>query len=141
MSNALGSAVAGRVERSATTAWLALGDAVVIVAFLALGAMRHNVSPLTTPLRFADTVAPFLLGWAIAAPLVGAYARRARRSVRAGAGLAVVAWLAADLIGSALRATPYFHGDAPLSFVAVTFGVGALFLAVWRAAIARILGA
>ena len=134
------SRVAGRVERSATTAWLALGDAAVIVAFLSLGAMRHNVNPIAQPLRIADTVAPFLLGWIVAAPLVGAYAPRARRSVRAGVGFAVVAWLAADLIGSALRATPYFHGNAPLSFVAVTFGVGAVFLAVWRAVATRLLG-
>ena len=140
MSNALGSAVAGRVERSATTAWLALGDALIIVAFLALGALRHNVNPITQPLRMADTAAPFLLGWAIAAPLIGAYAPRARQSVRRGISLAVGAWLAAAIIGSALRATTYFHGNAPLSFVAVTFGVGAVFLAAWRAVVVSFLG-
>ena len=139
MSNALGSAVVGRVERSATTAWLALGDALIIATFLALGALRHNVNPITQPLRVAGTVAPFLIGWAIAAPLVGAYAPRARRSVWTGVSLAVGAWLTASIIGATLRATPYFHGNAPLSFVAVTFGVGAVFLGVWRAVVAYFL--
>jgi hypothetical protein len=140
MSSAFRSAIANRVERSATTAWLALGDAVVIAAFLGLGALRHDVNPLVQSGRFLGTVAPFLLGWAIAAPLVGAYAPRARRSIRTGIGVAVAAWFAANLIGSALRTTPYFHGNAPLAFVAVTFGVGAVFLAVWRATVAQLLG-
>lgn len=136
MSSALESLPPARFDRSPTTAWLVVGDAVVIVGFLLLGALRHGVNPLAQPLRVAGTVAPFLLGWLVAAPLVGAYAPRARRSVGTAAALGVVAWFPANLIGSALRATPYFHGNAPLAFVAVTFGVGAVFLGVWRAAVA-----
>lgn len=136
MSSALESVLSARVDRSSKTAWLAVGDVVVIVVFLLLGALRHGVNPLAQPLRVADTVAPFLVGWVLAAPLVGAYAPRARQSVRTAAALGVVAWFPANLIGSALRATPYFHGNAPLAFVAVTFGVGAAFLGAWRAAVA-----
>ena len=139
MSSAFRSVLSARVERSSTTAWVAVGDIVVIVAFLAFGALRHGVDPITQPLRVAGTVAPFLIGWVLAAPLVGAYAPRARQSVKMGALVAAAAWLPANLIGAALRATPYFHGQSPLSFVAVTFAVGAVFLATWRAVVAGLI--
>lgn len=140
MSSALESTQSTRVERSTTTLWLALGDVLVIAVFLGIGALRHNENPLAVPLRFADTLAPFLIGWAIVAPLVGVYSPRARQSVRTGVLLAVGAWLGADIVGATLRGTSFFHGNAPLSFVAVTFGVGALFLGAWRAIVARFLG-
>lgn len=140
MSSALESTQSARVERSTTTLWLALGDVLVIAAFLGLGALRHNENPLALPLRFADTIAPFLIGWAIVAPLVGVYSPRARQSVRTAVLLTIGAWLGADIIGASLRATSFFHGNAPLSFVAVTFGVGGLFLGAWRAAVAYFLG-
>lgn len=137
MSSAFRTVVSRRIERSSTTGWLALGDAVVITAFLAMGATHHGIDPLGQPLRVAETVAPFLVGWAIAAPLVGAYGSRARQSLGVAVAIAVAAWLPANILGAALRSTAFFPGQAPLTFVAVTFGVGAVSLAAWRAVFAR----
>lgn len=133
MSSAFKSALGTRIDWSPSTAWLALGDGLVIVAFLVVGELRHDVNPVAQPGHVAITIAPFLLGWLIAAPLVGAYSERARRSVPASVVFAIVSWLVADLIGAALRATPVIPGNSPVTFVAVTFGVGGVSLAIWRA--------
>ena len=70
------------------------------------------------------TIAPFILGWVVAAPLLGAYSPGAAESSKAAVPLALRSWLLADVVALGLRATPLFHGGVELSFVAVTFVAG-----------------
>lgn len=139
MANAFTSILGNRVEWSTSTAWLALGDIVVLVGLLSVGSLRHGIDPFAQPLHIAETVAPFLLGWLIAAPLVGAYAPNVFQSQRMNIGLTIAAWVPAVVIGATLRATSYFQGNSPLTFVAVTLGFGTVFLGVWRALAIRLL--
>ncbi|ODR82773.1 hypothetical protein BG842_17130 [Haladaptatus sp. W1] len=129
MSSAFGTR---RFDRSSTTAGLVIGDVVVLVVLLAIGAMRHNENILARPVYFAGTVAPFLIGWIIASLVVGLYSSRARRSVRSSVLFADGTWVIAALIGAGLRATSFFHGESPLTFVLVMLGFGLLFMTVWR---------
>ncbi|WP_435153128.1 DUF3054 domain-containing protein [Haladaptatus sp. DFWS20] len=128
----------GRFDRSPTTAGLGIGDLLVILGLLWMGSLRHNENPIATPLLFADTVAPFLIGWIIASLLVGAYSTQARQSVRDAVRFGGGAWIIASLIGAGLRATSLFHGDAPLSFVLVVTGIGLVFLVTWRGLVAAV---
>ena len=137
MSNAEG-LLASRFDRSSATARLAAGDLLVIIGFLVVGELRHDVNPVESPLVVADTVAPFLVGWIVAALAVGAYAPGATRTVKAAVLRIAAAWVGASAIGLALRATPYFHGDSPVSFALVVTGMGAAFLAAWRATVAAL---
>ena len=135
MSNAEG-LLRSRFDRSPGTAVLAFGDLLVLASFLTAGSLTHGVDPVTMPGRVAGTVAPFLVGWVVAALAVGAYAPGATRTVRTAVPRAAGAWVAAAVIGLALRATPYFHGDAPLTFALVVTGVGVVSFSLWRGAVA-----
>jgi biotin transporter BioY len=95
--------------------------------------MRHNENILQSPVHFAGTVAPFLIGWVIASLVVGLYSYRARESIRNAVIFTAGTWVIAVLIGAGLRATSFFHGDSPLTFVLVMLGFGLLFLVGWRA--------
>jgi len=125
-------ALAGRID--AGTWPLAVGDVLAIVAFAALGIVHHWGTEflLSNPTRLLLVAAPFLLGWLVFAPLVGAYSPGAGESAKAAVPLAVRSWLPAAVVGLALRATPYFPGDFALTFAAITLVAGAVFLAVPR---------
>ncbi|WP_115862657.1 DUF3054 domain-containing protein [Halorussus litoreus] len=135
MSNANG-LLGSRVARSSGTARLALGDLLVIVGFLTVGELNHGVSPVESPLVVADTIAPFLAGWVVAAVVVGAYAPGANRTVKTAITRVAGAWIIAAAIGLALRSTPFFHGSSPWTFALVVTGFGVTFLAAWRGAVA-----
>jgi len=125
-----------RVARSSGTAKLALGDLLVIVGFLIVGELNHDVNPVESPLVVADTIAPFLAGWIVAALVVGAYAPGATRTVKTSVTRVSATWIIAAAIGLALRSTSYFHGSSPWTFALVITGIGVAFLAAWRAAVA-----
>lgn len=128
------------VERSRLHAGLFVGDVAVIVLLLSGGMMRHDANPLVVPERAVLVIGPFVLSWLVVSYALGAYTSDARRSTIAAATNAAVAWLVAAVVGASLRSTPYLPGNAPLSFVAVVAGVGAVGLAVWRGAVTAIAG-
>lgn len=112
---------------------VAVVDVGLIVAVLAWGLHTHAVDPVRSPVYTARTVVPFLVGWVIWAPIVGAYGGRALGSPRRGLAISVLAWVAAAVTGAGIRATPLVPGDAPWIFVAVIAGVGTAVLVPWRA--------
>lgn len=137
MSNAEG-VFASRFDWSLGTARLAVGDVLVVIGFLVVGELSHNVNPLETPLVVADTIAPFLFGWVVAAFALGAYKPGATRTVKTAILRGALGWVGAAAIGLTLRATPYFHGDSPLAFAMVVTGLGVVALSTWRATVAAL---
>ncbi|RCU47851.1 DUF3054 domain-containing protein [Haloplanus salinus] len=113
---------------------LAVGDLLVVAVLFSWGAVHHNglAFVVSNPGYLAATIAPFLIGWVIAAPLLGAYAPGAAESAKAAVPLALRSWLLADAIALGLRATPFVDGGVQLSFVLVSLGVGLVGLALWR---------
>ncbi|WP_313695553.1 DUF3054 domain-containing protein [Halorarum halobium] len=122
---------------------LALGDVLVILAFVYAGSIRHQsvsfppagVGDLTALLAIA---APFLLGWVVAAPLVGAYSAGAVESAKASVPLTIRSWVPAAVIGLAVRATPWVDGGVQLVFAVVMIVVGSVCLGLWRVLAARL---
>lgn len=110
------------------------GDLLVLAGVFAAGTVHHNGTGilLADPLYVVGTILPFLLGWAIAGPLLGAYGPRAVASAHDSAVLAVRAWVLGAVIAVLLRASPLFSGGASPVFFAVTLGTGAAGLAIWR---------
>lgn len=131
--------VRGRVDVSAATAGVALGDLLVMGAFVAVGRLSHGGS-LTEFGALGGAMAPFLLGWLVAAVPARVYDARVWRSPRRAALHVLGAWFVADVVAQLLRLTPYFSGNATLQ-VALQFGLvslvfGSLFLGSWRVLLA-----
>jgi hypothetical protein len=136
MATSTGSFLDGRVDAAALP--LAVGDLLVLVALLSLGTANHNgVSYLTEqPVGLALTLLPFLVGWVVAATLVGAYSAGAAESAKAAIPLAIRSWVLADVIGIVLRVILPFDatgGLVPLAiFFVILLVVGSVGLGVWR---------
>lgn len=124
--------LAPRPEFSSTTVGLLVGDVVLITLFVVLGELRHY-APELVPMRTPGTLAPFLVGWVLAALLAGVYARAVRADVRTAVVRTALAWVGAVAVGQSLRATASFPGAASPAFVAVSVVVGFAFLLPWRA--------
>jgi len=121
--------------RTLATAGVLAGDALVVLAFIAAGLYSHNVLAWEQPAHTIDVLTPFLLSWLLVAGVVGLYHRSTFGSLRRTALLVLPAWVVASLLGSGLRATAFFPGDAPLTFVLVNLGIGLAFVLPWRLAV------
>jgi len=132
MANAAVSFIGRRIDSAALP--MAVGDFLVLALLLTGGVVQHNgVDYLSAdPAGWLLTLVPFLLGWAVVAPLVGAYSPGAAESAKAAIPLAIRSWIPAALIGVGLRATPLFEGGAQPIFVLVVAVVGLVGLSVWR---------
>lgn len=118
------------------TAALVAGDVAALLAFAAMGRGSHGLATgLAAVAETARTAAPFIGGWLIAAPFVGAFAPAATRGPLPMLRTTLVAWLPALAVGAVLRALAIGRFSPP-SFYVVTLLVGALLLAGWRAAFA-----
>lgn len=134
--------LANRVDTAALP--LAVGDVLVIIAFIYVGTLQHGtvgfppagVGGVVTLLGVA---APFLLGWVVVAPLVGAYSAGAAESAKASVPLAIRSWIPAAVIGLVLRATPVFDGGVAVAFAVVILVVGSVSLGSWRYVAGRLL--
>jgi hypothetical protein len=136
MATSTGSFLNGRIDTAALP--LAVGDVLVLVLLLSFGTARHNgVAYLTEqPVALALTLLPFIVGWLVAAPLVGAYSAGAAESAKAAIPLAIRSWVVAVVIGIVLRVVLPFDATGGLLslaiFFAVTLVVGVVGLGVWR---------
>ncbi|WP_410767179.1 DUF3054 domain-containing protein [Haloferax sp. DFSO60] len=113
---------------------LAVGDILVIFLLVTVGVINHNgVSYLSTdPAGWVLTAVPFLVAWAIAAPLLGAYSPGAAESAKSAVPLGIRSWLVAAILGGIIRWTPLFEGGADPVFIVVMLVLGSLALGVWR---------
>ena len=122
-----------QVEPTSLAAGLAVGDVAALAAFVAAGRQQHLGTPIGDPVGFLDALAPFLIGWTVAAVVGGLYTSDALLTPRRAVSWTLPAWILALVIGMALRASPLFTGSAALTFVIVTFFVGGTLLVGWRA--------
>lgn len=113
---------------------LAVGDVLVIALLLTFGTVQHNGIAFvrSNPVYLAGTLAPFLVGWLLVSPLAGAYSPGAAESAKGAIPLGLRAWIGADVVGVALRASPLFHGGFATTFAIVTFVVVGGGLTAWR---------
>lgn len=118
----------------ASTWPIAVGDIVALMAFLLVGTLEHwpLEAVVADPLIYVFAAGPFLLGWLVAAPLIGAYSPGARSAPNSSIPLAIRAWVPAAIVGFAVRvfALPG-RGFDPI-FAAIVLVGGAVVLGGWR---------
>lgn len=112
---------------------LVIGDAVAFLAFAAIGRGSHGeATDLAAIPQVVVTALPFLAGWYIVAPFVGAYRRNLAASPRKMAGRTLLSWVCAWPVAMALRGIFVDHAIPPLSFGIVTLLFNAALLLIWR---------
>lgn len=121
-----------RVTSVPLAAGLLVGDAGAITTFAAIGVSTHGGDPIGDPGRVLLVAAPFVVGWVLPAALAGLYTRDALASPFRTVGRTLPAWIAAVLIGGALRSTALFPGGTAGTFLLVVFAFGGLLLLGWR---------
>ena len=114
---------------------IAGGDLTVLAAFVGYGLLSHAINPIDFPLHAVQTAIPFVLAWAIIAPIGGVYRRRTLESPRRTLVLTALVWTVASLLGGAIRATSLFPGEAPPIFLLANLVFGLAFLLPWRLAV------
>jgi Protein of unknown function (DUF3054) len=113
---------------------LILGDTLAFLVFAAIGRSSHvEAAGLNAIPQIVETAAPFLIGWAIAAPFVGAYRVELLTSAKGMLARTAMAWLLAWPLGLGLRAL-IRQSSIPISFALVTFIAVLLIICVWRLA-------
>lgn len=117
----------GRVDAGALP--LAVGDLVAILGVLTIGMLQHGTLMVD---RAVGVYAPFLIGWGVAALIIGAYSAGAAETAKAAIPLAVRAWVLAALIGFGLRATGVFPGGLAIAFVLITLVLTGVLLGGFR---------
>lgn len=112
---------------------LAVGDALVLLAFAAIGRASHSLTAGNPLVATIVTASPFLAAWAVVAPLMYVYGRGARALASPGRWLAhtALAWLIAGPLGLALRLV-LFRRPFILTFALVTMATVWLMMLVWR---------
>jgi hypothetical protein len=84
------------------------------------------------------TAVPFIIAWALVAPLLGAYSPGAAESAKSAVPLAIRSWLVAAILGAVIRWTPLFEGGADPVFIGVMLVLGSVALGLWRTLYFRI---
>ena len=129
--------LAGRLDRAAAP--LAVGDVAVLLALLTVGTLNHTTVAflLDDPIYLIGVWAPFVIGWVVFAPLVGAYSAGAVETAKSSVPLVIRSWIPAAVVGFVLREF-VFRGSAAPTFMLITLVLGAVALGGWRALYFRI---
>ncbi|NJL05703.1 MAG: DUF3054 domain-containing protein [Chloroflexaceae bacterium] len=120
-----------------TYALLIGGDLLAFTLFAIIGRRSHSeAAGLMAWFEVLKTAAPFMLGWFLVAPWLGAFRARdyqagADPSVAGVAQRTALAWLVAAPLALLLRAILLQRG-IPFSFALITFITNLTFLVAWR---------
>ncbi|MHC3438735.1 DUF3054 domain-containing protein [Natrialbaceae archaeon A-gly3] len=111
---------------------LFLVDVSLLAGLVLVGQHSHGIDPLADPLGALETMAPFVIGWIVIAPIARVYARGVLESPREVLRVTTVGWIAAANVGLILRSSPAFDGTGVWAFNIVMTGLGLVALLVWR---------
>ena len=118
----------------ASTWPIAVGDLVVLLAFFLAGTLQHSTLEQlqADPTIYLLATGPFVLGWLVCAPLVGAYSPGGGSAPNSSIPLAIRSWIPALLVGLVVRVFAVPGRGAEITFAAVMLVGGAVVLSVWR---------
>jgi Kef-type K+ transport system membrane component KefB len=112
---------------------LVLGDIIVFLVFATVGRRSHGeAASLSTALDVMWTALPFLLGWFLVSPFIGAFRRTVIADPRKMATRTALAWLASWPVAMLLRGLLVDHAIPPLTFWLVALLANSIFLQIWR---------
>lgn len=119
----------------ASTWPIAVGDVVAILAFIFIGGLSEHWTLeqiQASPEIVLFAAGPFLLGWLVCAPLVGAYSPGGGSAPNSSIPLAIRSWVPAVVVGFVVRVgVAPDRGFDPI-FAAIMLVGGALVIGVWR---------
>ncbi len=117
---------------------LSIGDGIAFLAFAAAGRNTHaEAAGLDAIPQIIETAAPFVIGWFLIAPMVGAYRADVTNNPKRMLARTALAWLIAWPIGLGLRALIRQSG-IPISFALVALVVVLAIVGIWRLAFALV---
>jgi len=122
-------------QRLDASTWpIAVGDVAVLLAFLLAGTLQHSTVDqlLADPGLYLAAAGPFVLGWLLCAPLIGAYSPGGGSAPNSSIPLAIRSWIPAAIVGMAIRVVALRGRGAEASFAAVIIIGGAVTLSAWR---------
>lgn len=122
-------------QRLDASTWpIAVGDLVALLAFLFVGTLEHSTVEQiqAEPTLYLVVAGPFVLGWLICAPLIGAYSPGGGSAPNSSIPLAIRSWIPAVLIALVIRVVALPARGAEPVFAAIMLVGGAVVLAIWR---------
>ena len=112
---------------------LAIGDLLCFLIFVAFGRSSHGeASGFAAIPQIIVTALPFIVGWFLVSPFVGAFRHKIMAQPRSMVICTAVAWLLAWPVAMLLRGIFVDHGVPPLSFAIVVLLFNMLLLLIWR---------
>ncbi|CCQ36425.1 DUF3054 family protein [Natronomonas moolapensis 8.8.11] len=113
---------------------IAVGDVAVLLAFLLAGTLQHSTTEqlLADPSIYLLAAGPFVLGWLLCAPLVGAYSPGGGSAPNSSIPLAIRSWIPAAVVGMAIRVVALRGRGAEVAFAVVMLVGGTVALSAWR---------
>ncbi|GAC1504774.1 MAG: hypothetical protein NVS2B12_17840 [Ktedonobacteraceae bacterium] len=116
-----------------STVILVLGDIMMFLVFAAIGRRSHGEAVgLAAVSQVVTTAVPFLLGWFLVAPFIGAFRRDIMADPLKMARRTALSWLAAWPVAMLLRGLLVDHAIPPWTFWLVAFISNTVFLQLWR---------
>jgi hypothetical protein len=122
-------------QRLDASTWpIAVGDLVVLLAFLFVGALEHNTLAdlQSDPTLYPIIAGPFIVGWLICAPLVGAYSPGGGSAPNSSIPLAIRSWIPAVVVALGIRVVALPGRGADPVFALVMLLGGTIVLVAWR---------
>jgi Protein of unknown function (DUF3054) len=112
---------------------LVIGDALCFLIFAALGRSSHReASGFAAVPQIIITALPFIAGWFLVSPFVGAFRHKIMAQPRSMVIRTAVAWLIAWPVAMLLRGIFVDHGVPPLSFAIIVLLFIMILLLIWR---------
>ena len=112
---------------------LVIGDLLCFLIFVAFGRSSHGeASGFAAISQIIVTALPFIAGWFLVSPFVGAFRHKIMAQPRSMVIRTAVAWLLAWPVAMLLRGIFVDHGVPPLSFALVVLIFNMLLLLIWR---------
>ncbi len=122
-------------QRLDASTWpIAVGDLFALLAFLLAGTLQHwTLEQLQAdPTIYLLAAGPFLIGWLLCAPLIGAYSPGGGSAPNSSIPLAIRSWIPAALVGLGIRVVAIPDRGADIVFVAIMLVGGVVVLSLWR---------
>ncbi len=112
---------------------LVIGDLLCFLIFVAFGRSSHGeASGFAAIPQIITTALPFIAGWFLVSPFVGAFRHKIVAQPKAMVIRTALSWLLAWPVAMLLRGIFVDHGVPPLSFAIVVLLFNMLLLLIWR---------
>jgi len=112
---------------------LVIGDLLCFLIFVALGRRSHGeASGFAAIPQIIVTALPFIAGWFLVSPFVGAFRHKIMAQPKAMVIRTALAWLLAWPVAMLLRGIFVDRGVPPLSFALIVLVFNMLLLLIWR---------